>query len=86
MVEPSEVNLDPMVRVYASDMRHPERWNPLLNWRKDRWPMKFFQYGNALFPDGQNTTQYLAVTTIAVEGDDVVTSIYDMNRDGSPAV
>jgi hypothetical protein len=39
-----------------------------------------------LFPDGQNTTQYLAVTTIAVEADDVVTSIYDMNRDRSPAV
>jgi hypothetical protein len=86
MVEPSEINLDRMVRVYASDIRHPERWNPLLNWRKDRWPMKFFQYGNALFPDGQNTTQYLAVTTIAVEADDVVTSIYDINRDRSPAV
>jgi hypothetical protein len=86
MVEPSEVNLEPMVRVYAGDMRYPERWHPLLNWRKDRWPMKFFQYGNALLPDGQNTTRYLAVTTIAVEADDMVTSIYDMNPDPSSAV
>jgi hypothetical protein len=86
MVEPSEVNLDPVVRVYARDVRDPERWHSLLSWRKDPWPMKFFQYGNAFLPDGQNTTQYLAVTTVAVESDDMVTSIYDVNVDRSSAV
>jgi hypothetical protein len=41
--------------------------------------MKFFQYGNAFLPDGVNPTQYLAVSTVAVESDDMVTSIYWVN-------
>jgi hypothetical protein len=79
MVEPSEINRDPTVRIYAAQANHPQRWDPLLSWRKDRWPMKFFQYGNAFLPDGINSTQYLAVTTVAVEPDDMVTSIYSVN-------
>jgi hypothetical protein len=79
MVEPSEINRDPMVRIYGGHVNHPERWDPLLSWRKDRWPMKFFQYGNAFLPDGINGSQYLAVTTVAVRSDDMVTSIYSAN-------
>jgi hypothetical protein len=76
MVEPSEVNRDRNVRVYHADLAHAESWQPILNWPKDRWSMKYFQYGNALFPDGNNTSSHLALTTIAVESDDMVTSIY----------
>ncbi len=76
MVEPSEVNRDRTVRVYAADSRTPELWRLVLAWQKDVWPMSFFQYGNAFFPDGHNTTPYLAVTTVAVESDDMVTSLY----------
>ncbi len=54
-------------------------WQPLLAWRKDRWPMGLFQYGNAFLPDGNNTTPYLAVTTIAVESDDLTTSLYPVS-------
>ena len=79
MVEPSEINRDPMVRIYGAHANLPQRWHPLLCWRKDRWPMKFFQYGNAFLPDGINPTQYLAITTVAVESDDMVTSIYSVN-------
>jgi len=79
MVEPSDINRDPMVRLYGATAKYPQRWGPLLSWRKDRWPMKFFQYGNAFLPDGINRTQYLAVTTVAVESDDMVTSIYSVN-------
>jgi hypothetical protein len=78
MVEPSDINRDPTVRIYAAQANHPRRWDPLLSWRKDRWPMKFFQYGNAFLPDGINPTQYLALTTVAVESDDMVTSIYSV--------
>lgn len=78
MVEPSEVNRDSMVKVYGSQMGDPQRWDELLQWRKDRWPMKLFQYGNAFLPDGINRTSYLAVTTVAVEADDMVTSIYSV--------
>jgi hypothetical protein len=78
MVEPSEVNLDQMVRVYAANVSRPGAWQPLLAWPKDRWSMRFFQYGNAFFPDGDNETSYLALTTAAVESDDMVTSLYSV--------
>lgn len=81
MVEPSEVNRDRNVRIYggrtAGSTGFPEKdWQPLLTWKKDRWPMGLFQYGNAFLPDGNNATPYLALTTVAVESDDLVTSLY----------
>lgn len=74
MVEPSEVNRDRNVRIYGGEISG--NWQSLLSWPKDRWPMGLFQYGNAFLPDGNNTTPYLAVTTIAVEKDDSTTSLY----------
>jgi hypothetical protein len=74
MVEPSAKNADRSVRVFGG--RNGHDWHPLLAWRKDRWPMRFFQYGNAFLSDGENSTPYLAVTTIAVESEDMVTSLY----------
>lgn len=74
MVEPSPANPDPNVRLYGS--RDGLHWRSLMQWRKDFWPMSLFQYGNALLPDGRNTTDWLAVTTVAVERDDLRTSIW----------
>jgi hypothetical protein len=76
MVEPSEVNLDQNVRIYGS--RDGENWCALLAWQKDHWPMSFFQYGNAFLPDGENKTDYLAVTTVAVREDDQATLLYSI--------
>jgi hypothetical protein len=76
MVEPSEVNRDRHVRVYGSTGGSAQDWRPLLAWQKDRWPMGLFQYGNAFLPDGNNTTPFLALTTVAVQSDDMVTSLY----------
>jgi hypothetical protein len=76
MVEPSEVNRDQNVRIYGGNLS--KGWQPLLEWRKDRWPMGLFQYGNAFLPNGTNTTGFLAVTTVAVEADDMVTSLYSI--------
>jgi hypothetical protein len=73
MVEPSAANPDRFVRIFGGDGAN---WRPLLAWKKDRWPMRFFQYGNAFLPDGENSTPYLAVTTIAVESEDMVTSLH----------
>ena len=74
MVEPSRANRDRNVRLYGSpDGSH---WRDLMRWKKDLWPMGLFQYGNAFLPDGRNTTEFLAVTTVAVEGDDLKTSIW----------
>ena len=79
MVEPSQVNRDRMVRIYGAGSRDAEDWQPLLSWRKDPWPMGLFQYGNAIFPDGTNSSSYLALTTVAVESDDMSTSLYSVN-------
>ena len=40
--------------------------------------MRYFQYGNAFLPDGENSTHYLAATTIAVETDDLVTTLWEV--------
>jgi hypothetical protein len=75
MVEPSEVNPDRHVRLYGGGSGAPG-FHPLLAWQKDRWPMRLFQYGNAFLPDGNNSTPFLALTTVAIESDDLVTSLY----------
>lgn len=80
MVEPSTVNRDQIVRVYRGNTHHPDRWDSVLSWRKDRWSMKYFQYGNVLLPDGNNSTQTIAVTTVAVERDDMVMSLYSVKE------
>jgi hypothetical protein len=74
MVEPSEINRDPNVRIYGGS--HGIPWQSLLQWRKDFWPMSLFQYGNAVLPDGQNTTDLLALTTVGVRQGDLETSIW----------
>ena len=73
-VEPSVVNLEQAVCVYGSLDRI--NWDRKLEWGKDRWPMRFFQYGNAILPDGKNTTDFLVVSTIAVRPGDGETSIW----------
>lgn len=78
MVEPSQSNLDSQVRLYGSG--DGLQWRSLLQWRKDFWPMSLFQYGNALLPDGRNGTDFLALTTVAVERDDLRTSIWRVPR------
>ena len=74
MREPSVANPTRDVTLYGSV--DGERWDGLAQWRKDRWPMKYFQYGNAFLPDGENSTDLLAITTIAVENSDLETSIW----------
>ena len=74
MVEPSETNPDQNVRVYGA--RAGNNWNSMLAWKKDAWSMRFFQYGNAFFPDGENTSGCLAVTTAAVQGADQMLSLF----------
>jgi len=76
MVEPSEINRDRTVRLYGAEAKFPESWQPLLEWGKDPLPMRYFQYGNAFLPDGENSTRFLAVSTIAVQSDDLSTSLY----------
>jgi hypothetical protein len=74
MVEPSAFNSSRSVELFGSLDR--TEWRSLAAWEKDRWSMKFFQYGNAFLPDGENTTDLVAVSTVAVEGVDLQTSVW----------
>jgi hypothetical protein len=78
MVEPSRVNPDCRVRVYGSSRGMD--WGSMLAWRKDAWPMRFFQYGNAFLPDGNNAGPFLALTTVAVKSEDMQTSLYSVQK------
>jgi hypothetical protein len=74
MVEPSNVNPDRTVNLYGA--LDGVQWRQQLSWPKDRWPMGLFQYGNAFLPDGKNTTNQLALTTLAVTPVDLETSLW----------
>jgi hypothetical protein len=76
MVEPSSVN--PTHEVHLVGSAGGNNWQVLACWRKDNWPMRYFQYGNAFLPDGENATRYLAATTIAVATDDLVTTLWEV--------
>jgi len=76
MVEPSAINSSCHVELHGS--RNGVNWQPLQQWKKDRWPLGLFQYGNAFLPDGKNTTRLLAATTIAAERADMETSVWQV--------
>ena len=76
MIEPSSVNTSREVHLAGS--RDGTNWQVLARWKKDKLPMRYFQYGNAFLPDGENSTHYLAATTIAVETDDLVTTLWEV--------
>jgi hypothetical protein len=74
MIEPSAVNTSREVHLTGS--RDGTNWQVLARWKKDNLPLRYFQYGNAFLPDGYNSTNYLAATTIAVEREDLVTTLW----------
>jgi hypothetical protein len=76
MVEPSRINTDREVHLVGS--RDGVHWPTVARWKKDNFSMKYFQYGNAILPDGENTTHYLAATTVAVQSDDLTTTLWEI--------
>jgi hypothetical protein len=75
MVEPSDLNKTRDATVFASG--DGENWSQVAKWRKDRWSMRLFQYGTALFPSGNNSADLLAVSTIALSNyPGIQTTIY----------
>jgi hypothetical protein len=76
MIEPSNVNTSHEVQIAGS--RDGTNWHVLVGWQKDSLPTRYFQHGNAFFPDGVNATCYLAATTIAVQQGDMVTTLWEV--------
>ncbi len=81
MAEPSQVNSTR--EVYLISSANGTNWQALARWDKDSLPMRYFQYGNAILPDGNNATKYLAATTIAVKQDDLVTTLWEVGAAAS---
>jgi len=79
-VEPSRVNRYPFACLYGS--ADGRSWRKLVEWRKDRWPMRLFQYGNILLPNGPNETDILAASGVAVKGEDQIMHIWRVVCDG----
>ena len=76
MVELSAVNASREVQIAGS--KTGLNWQVLARWKKDGLSMRYFQYGNAFLPDGENPTRYLAATTVAVNRDDQVTTMWEV--------
>jgi len=66
-VEPSTVNKNNYACLWGSP--DGEKWKCLAKLRKDFWPMKLFQYGQIIFPAGDNHTGKLWFTPWATEHD-----------------
>ncbi len=77
MVEPSVVNEENSAYVFGN---MGGKWSRCLAWEKDGWHKALFQYGNAMLPDGENHTDTLAVSTVAVKSGDLQTSLWRIRR------
>lgn len=64
-VEPSKINKNKYACVWGT--KDGENWKRVVSFRKDMWNRKFFQYGQILFPSGENNTDYLWFTPFATE-------------------
>ena len=67
VVEPSIVNTDPHVYIWGS--KDGKSWKCVKKYRKDLFPMKLFQYGQILFPRGENKTDNLWFTPLSTRKD-----------------
>lgn len=54
-------------------------FNVIYRNEKDFWPFVPFQFGNILFPSGENNTNKLIFTNIALKNDDITTIIQEMS-------
>lgn len=71
-VEPSRVNRSRDAVLYGSP--DGERWVTLARHRKDRWHLKYFQYGQLILPTGSNATGRCWYSTFAVDGEPTIFS------------
>jgi hypothetical protein len=73
MSNPNNSNGGHMVKIYRSP--DGDNWEEFLGWKKDFWP-EIFQSGCAFLPPGNNSTDLLAVSTVAVSDLDLGTTLW----------
>ncbi|MFQ5786905.1 MAG: hypothetical protein ACE5H1_02910 [Thermodesulfobacteriota bacterium] len=64
-VEPSSINRGRYASIWGT--HNGSGWEKIESYRKDLWPMPFWQIGQLYFPQGENKTGYLFFTPIATE-------------------
>ena len=79
-VEPSPVNTGRDAVLYGS--ADGTDWTALVRWTRDGWPSRFFQYANIILPAGDNDSDVLAASGLAVRGEDHVTHLWRVRRGG----
>lgn len=65
-IEPSKVNKSRAAEVWRSD--NGKEWYLYTSFKKDLFSMKYFQYGQVLFPSGKGDDKYLYCYLLATEG------------------
>jgi len=65
VVEPSPVNSTRVVEVWHSV--NGEVWDKVLQFKKDLYPMRYFQYGQVFFPNGSTSENILFCTPFATK-------------------
>lgn len=65
--EPSKVNKSRYAAIWRSD--DGEKWFRFMSFKKDMWSMKYFQYGQVLFPHGSGDGKNLWYTPFAIMND-----------------
>jgi hypothetical protein len=64
-VEPSKINSTNYVEIWYSD--NGTHWVKFMEFKKDIWSMKYFQYGQILFPSGRVENNCLYFTLFATK-------------------
>jgi len=77
IVEPSQVNRSRKATIYGSG--NGREWSRVAAWQKDAWPMAL-QYGSAILPSGENSTDVLAATGLAVRAHDDQALLWRVRR------
>lgn len=73
--EPSDMNDEKYIRIYTSTT-DGKQWQELIKLKKDRWGMKFFQYGQVFFPYGENTSNTLYFSPMSCKNDQKVMELH----------
>ncbi len=66
-IEPSRVNTTRYAEVWGS--ADGKNWRVIRRFKKDIWPMQYFQYGQVLFPTGPGDGENLWMTPMATQYD-----------------
>lgn len=75
--EPSELNCSNEIQVWRVKKCQPEL---IMSFEKDRWSMKYFQYGQVFFADGPGEAGVLWVSPFATRRNDQTSYLLDVSQ------